>query len=580
MKKFNFKLKSVKMNKKLRLKGLKGKLIAFVSSLLCVLGVIMFIIINIQMDSILYRGVEDKLNASVNLGSLLLDDRYPGNWRVEGDKLYKGDELINNNNRFVDEVREKTGVEAAIFLMDTQISTNVLDKNENRAIGIKAAPNVVDIVLKQGMDFAGEVKIEGRVYIARYIPIRDNIHKVIGMLFVGVEKNAVTDQIIRLGIIILIITICLLAVAIIISLKFINAIVKRIEKIKYSIKSIEEGDLAQVCDVDSDDEIGDISKSINSMCQNMKKLVSKIGEVADTIKSATELISKSANEVSASSEEISKTVEGIASGASAQAEEAHNALDITSMLADKINDMRERSSITVNNTEEMKIKNEDGIKHIGTLKEKFDKNSEASMKVVEDIKVLSQKSKSIEMIVDAIGSISKQTNLLALNAAIEAARAGEAGRGFTVVAEEVRKLATQSQSAAEEIQTIINDIVELVSNTENNVNASKEMIMEANASMENTVNVFKDIKSFADEVARQIEELNRDVAEIESAKDEVLALIKNMSSVAEESAASTEQVSASTHEQTVYMEDVVMLIDELNQKTEEMINVIKAFKIS
>ena len=131
---------------------LRKKILLMVTSLLLLLGISTFVIVYVNVDNIIINNLNSSLNSYIKLSHDLLEERYPGDWSVEGDKLYKGSKLINGDSVFVDEIKAATNSPTTIFLGDTRISTNVL-RDGDRALGTKASPEVVEVVLKQGEEF-------------------------------------------------------------------------------------------------------------------------------------------------------------------------------------------------------------------------------------------------------------------------------------------------------------------------------------------------------------------------------------------------------------------------------------------
>ena len=117
---------------------LKGKILVMTISLLVVLGVSVFGVVFSQIKNLVVNNLNTSLNSYVNLAESILDEKYPGNWKVEGDKLYKGNTIINNNTEFVDTVKEATNSPTTIFLGDTRVATNVITDGK-RAVGTKVS---------------------------------------------------------------------------------------------------------------------------------------------------------------------------------------------------------------------------------------------------------------------------------------------------------------------------------------------------------------------------------------------------------------------------------------------------------
>src|SRR5690554_2155265 len=127
---------------------LRQKISLGIIGLLCIFGLSTYLVVNRQVDNLVQRSLLNELSSNLRLGYKLIDTIYPGDWRVENNNLYKGNELINNNFLVVDTIKEYTGALATVFLGDTRIATNVTLENGRRALGTKAAPEVVAKVLR------------------------------------------------------------------------------------------------------------------------------------------------------------------------------------------------------------------------------------------------------------------------------------------------------------------------------------------------------------------------------------------------------------------------------------------------
>ncbi|EYE89419.1 hypothetical protein Q428_02950 [Fervidicella metallireducens AeB] len=565
--------------KKIRKFTLKSRLLLILLPSLLIFGLIMIFITDYSLNHVIYRDYAEKLKSYANLSINLINVKYPGEWRSEGEKLYKGDKLINGDTEIVDDIQNSTGAIATIFLNDVRVSTNVKDENGIRKVNTKAAENVVSQVLIDGKEYTGVADVNGTKFQAYYTPIKNQDGKIIGMFFVGAEKTQVLKDVLRTKIKIFILVLSLIVIISLSIVLFINRIINRVKKILETIEKVESGDLTVNCDVNSSDEIGDISRKLNSMVKNIGGLVGEIITASNNIASALEEIEASSRQVGAASEEISTTVQELASGAALQAGETDRVNTLTNILSEKINNIMTNSQMVSKNMDNMDNASKIGIKSVDTLKEKFKNNSDAIYEAVDGIKSLTEKSETIGQILMTIESISKQTNLLALNAAIEASRAGEAGRGFAVVADEVRKLAEESSESVSEISKIIYGIKDSIKRTQEDMLIGERMLDEANASLEDVIGSFGAISESTINLSNELQNLKINLQDINSAKNDVAETMEKIAVIAEESAASTEEVSASTEEQTAAVEEVVVSIEKINNNMRELGTKINKFKI-
>ena len=141
------------------------------------------------------NNIKDRLNASSELGYMMINELYKGDWSINDDKLYKGTNSLNDNSFIVDIISSNTGSLSTVFMGDTSVSTNVLKTDGTRSIGYKASKEVIENVLKQGREFIGETTVVGKRCITRYTPLKDGDGKTIGMWVIGVEKKIAINQI-------------------------------------------------------------------------------------------------------------------------------------------------------------------------------------------------------------------------------------------------------------------------------------------------------------------------------------------------------------------------------------------------
>jgi methyl-accepting chemotaxis protein len=195
----------------------------------------------------------------------------------------------------------------------------------------------------------------------------------------------------------------------------------------------------------------------------------------------------------------------------------------------------------------------------------MDTTAGANIEVVNSVKELEEKSRMIGDIVDTITNIAKQTNLLALNAAIEAARAGEHGRGFAVVADEVRLLAEQSAEAANNIATIINDVQKSTQITIEKTNISAESFAQQEEMIQATNTLFEMIDNETTDVTLSIEEIEQFLKHLYEALNKVSESVQNMTSSAEELAANTQEITATIEDQESVVELILKSTKELGK---------------
>lgn len=375
-----------------------------------------------------------------------------------------------------------------------------------------------------------------------------------------------------------IIVISLISVAII-AILLSRVVVRPILKLIENSKNMANGDFTTKIDVKGKDEIAELSIAYNSMIDNLRNLVQQVIIAANTVDSkASEMNSMAAQSGNISSE-ILVTVDSIASGANYQAESVQNG---TSMVTGITNDIQEITTNVEKSVDMIKLVNatvDEGFTAIVGQLSLMEESKKTTENVGMAIDMLAEKSAKISDIVDVIGGIASQTNLLALNAAIEAARAGEHGKGFAVVADEVRKLAEQSANSSNEIIALIKEIQARTSQSVDEVNLVKDVVLKQEIAVNDTKKYFDQIKGSVQNIVIQINKAASSASEVNNKSHEISMVMENIAAVAEENAASTEEFLAVTQEQAHGIQKVRTDSDDVVFEANNLLEAVKNFKI-
>ncbi len=358
-----------------------------------------------------------------------------------------------------------------------------------------------------------------------------------------------------------------------------NPISRALRNVVDNLKKISQGDLTARSNVSSRDEFGVLASSLNLMSEELGRLMKNIKGMAQEISTASDTLASTSEETSASNEEVAKAVDEVAGAANDQAKGTEEGLLKMNELSESIEGVSGAIDNMRKRLEEVMGLNSNGTNTVKLLIQRAEDNNNASKNVSSVISEMDNQTKQIGFIIDTIGQIAEQTNLLALNASIEAARAGEAGRGFSVVAEEIRKLAEQSSGAANQIRSLITGIQDKSKNAVDSMAAAKEAIDGQTKAVEDTERIFGDITKSIMDVNGEIDsivELNKVMV---NKKDEISAVVESISATAEETAASTEEISASAQQQIAAIEEVANTAGDLSELALKLNNAVDKFII-
>ena len=342
-------------------------------------------------------------------------------------------------------------------------------------------------------------------------------------------------------------------VALAIVLFMIIDIVRPLNKFIFLIKNLTEGDgdLTKRVDAKTKDEFGLLAGYINTFISNVQHIIKEVQQVSHEVTSGS-------NQLASVAEELQST---FSSQTDQMADISMNMINLSS-LSEQVSNSLTQSSGRLQNTTSL---TQDGAVSLASIRREMKLISENTNNLAKTITTLAESSEDIGRILTVINDIADQTNLLALNAAIEAARAGEAGRGFAVVADEVRKLAERTSTATNEISTIITSFQQESESAAKNMETTSKSIDSGSNKVEKTLSGFKD-------VVEGINNANNDIVNITTMVDEQNASIQDVTSNAS-------SINASISESNIAITEVASTIEHLQTKTSSLESILSQFKV-
>jgi len=339
------------------------------------------------------------------------------------------------------------------------------------------------------------------------------------------------------------------------------------------------GDLVVRADIFRDDEIGLLAQEANSLITSLSDIASSVRRSAESVSAAASQLSASSQEINSSTMEISSSVQQIAHGAELQSRKVEETSGAVAQITEMTGEVAMQALEAAKTSEEAAVVARRGEEAADQAIMKIGEVQQAIETLAESVELLGRRSEQIGGIVDVITQIADQTNLLSLNAAIEAARAGESGRGFSVVAEEVRKLAEGSGQAAERIGVLIKEVqaetakaVRYMEIGTREVEQGTEVVGRSGEALRALTDAVSRTSVLSDHIARAMAVQAERTGNVDRAMHEIAAVV-------EQNAASAEETAAAAEEQTACMQEITASAQDLADMAQGLEDSVHKFKV-
>lgn len=352
--------------------------------------------------------------------------------------------------------------------------------------------------------------------------------------------------------------------------------------IKYilrQLRKVSQGNLTVHLSSKHKDEFGLLCDGVNNTVDHMKALILDVNDVSQQVGEAAMHVAQTSGTFLETSQNIQDAVLEIEDGVNKLDSGSDNCLSQMDSLSGKITNVSSNAGELEKLTSETGETISAGIASVQSLTRSSETTASITRDVIQSIQELEEKSKAISNIVSVINDIAEQTNLLSLNASIEAARAGEAGRGFSVVAEEIRKLADQCLTSSAQISSIVDEIVDKTGDVVSIARQAETAVTSQVDVVENTTESFRQIDKLVAQLIQALEIISNNVQEMDGARNETLTAIESISNASSQTA----ECSTSVHTAAGTQMDAVKNLEEasrsLTAKAESLLDALSSFQV-
>lgn len=528
--------------------------------------------------------VRHELSAAQYAFEVSVGNMSTGTYMYTNGKFYKGRKNVSEDTQFFDNFSQEVDLQVAVYFDNVCVATSLADENGERMVGTEADSEIYELVVQQGQDYYTEnAKIAGKEYYGMYCPLYQyNSEDIIGMTFVGLEKDTINGiyierlsiSLVLLGIIFVIGIIAVVIIARLIS-KGISEVVMLLNRVAGGELNIKVKKKLMT----RADEVGDIAIGVDKLVTNLTDIVSNIKGATDKFDHISTDFSESFTKMAGNIGNVDHAVEEMAKSSTHQAQDTSDVGGEVQRMGDAIDITAQNIDALVGNTDKMREYNINVDNTLTELIKISDDTKNAFDIVYEQTNMTNHSAQDIHSAADVITDIADQTNLLSLNASIEAARAGEHGKGFAVVADEIRKLAEQSAESASQITGIIEMLINNSNTTVDTMKNVTEVIEKQSNELNRTKAVFGDLNAEIGEVGKAVDNIKAEIGTLNTLKENVLNSVQSLAAIAEENAASTQETSAAMQELSNIVTECGTGVDRIIQTSKDLDSSMKVFTV-
>ena len=569
------KVKNISLNNKLLIVNLASVIL---------LGLVIIGLCFTQIHKIIYDQTENSLNATAMSVKAAYEQNSGDYFKNTNGDIWKGGYNISKSEKLLDSIKESTHMDVTFFYGSQRIVTSLKDSNGDRILGSPAGEKIQEEVLNKGNKyFTKLVSIDGTLYCGYYIPInQNNSENIIGMIFVGSPKNVIDNQILYTCLIMALVVVIFIALIAIITKKISKSIVNGIKSGLKSLINISKRNLTTEIDdklLKREDETGELIKGTKELQDSLNSILATIINNVNILDNSSYnmnlVIKNTVDEINTMKEAINDIDISAKNEAKSASDVAESILNIEKM----IENTNSEAKILTNNAKNMQSSMIAVNKTLNVLESINNEVLSQIEQIHSDTINTNEAVEKINKAVEIIKDIAEQPNLLALNASIEDARAVAAGKGFSVVAEQIQELAEQSTNSSEDIASVLSN---LNSNSNNSVNTMKKVrnvINKQSKDIEKTKEIFNSVSNEIDISIKGINEIEKAIDILILEKNEIVNAVNNLSTESKENETNADMALKSVLEVSEGVESLKESSNNVKSIAEDINNNVKVFKL-
>lgn len=562
--------RSVNTAKRFRLLTFSRKML-----LLCLAPMMLIcILITVFSRQSLTKSVENEIEGALKIVAISLDETYSNLYQGDYEqdksgKIKKGDVSISGNTDLIDALKKRTNYDITLYFNGMRLVTTLRSDTGAPANGTLADSAVYEKIMKGKTVFLSNVKLYGKEYYVLYQPLVNADGTVAGGIGVAKDATDVQKTIAAQTRRITLISIVLLVLAAVVIIFLTTRMVTVMKSTKHFLAKLAQGEFGVVPKqkhVKRNDELGDIYRSSVQLQQELRKIV-------DNIKQSSESLINSANQLTGMAQSTRTTVDsvcdsmrGITDASVTQNEETTVAIGNVQGMANEIAYISHIMDSLTQHANQMSEAEQASEAIIHQLNASNEETIDTITNVAEQINALHSSVESIQTAINMIQSIAEETDLLSLNANIEAARAGESGRGFSVVATQISKLADQSNSTAENVADIIANIIAEADRMVEMMGDVKNKIHEQQKKLDDTMDKSGAVALGVNNSLRDIDTIRNKISVLSQSGDSIQDIVTNLASIAEQNESSTQ----ATMDSALGMSDTMNSLENASESLKDM----------